>query len=824
MFKKFTSLMVAMFMVMSLVPMSTITAFASSGEASSGEPSSGYVMSGKVTDEDTGEGISGAEITITHTDTSDVFNSTTNEDGDYILEGMVAGIYELLIQHPDYTDYTGTTNTDLMGSDPIDFKLVKKAPVTGRLFGSVSFSDHANAIGSVRLIAADSTVVATSEMNEYGYYDMTGITVGTYTLEVYNGEVVYKSIPDVNILAEDKLLNILLDVPSPFIAVSNIMFGDTVVEEDSELTLIGTVTPANATNKIIEWSIVDAGTTGAVLNGDKLTASNPGMVNMKATITNGTAVGFDYIQDVVISVIPKPLISYEITLDTNGIYIGDQTTLTTALNGKLHGLPYPSVEGYNFKGWFTAENGCGEQVTIDTVFTENTTIYAHWEVITAAEYTVSFDSTGGSTCMDIVTVNSKLETLPTPIRFGYSFIGWFTSSISGEKITTDTIFASNETVYAHWVPAAVEFEIQFYSQGGSACLSQVTVGGKLQTLPTPTKDGKVFLGWFTDAVDGVKVTTDTIFSANSMLFAHWEDASPVEYVVTFNANGGNTDVASAVTVHGKLVGMPTPTKENHTFKGWFTGEVAGEKVTIDTLFDADTTVFARWEIVNNNPGGNTGGNTGGSSDNDDSDRATDIKHGSSANVDSTGEVSIARVVADVKESITNAANNTITAIRTINAGLIKKEAIKAILDTVAQTGKQIVVHADTMNAGAVQGRIYLEPAKLVNGAEEIKLGVYTDEDRIAPTKSLFEKYFDNNVAVIKLDHQKSFGTRLQIAALADISKLDSKNLYFYAYDNSTNTYNRIYNTGYWVDSNGYVRLYTSLAGDIVITDKVLTSK
>ena len=69
-----------------------------------------------------------------------------------------------------------------------------------------------------------------------------------------------------------------------------------------------------------------------------------------------------------------------------------------------------------------------------------------------------------------------------------------------------------------------------------------------------------------------------------------------EYTVTFNANGGSVDPASAETVEGKLASLPTPTNsnENMVFLGWFTAATEGDAVTPDTVFSANTEIFAHW--------------------------------------------------------------------------------------------------------------------------------------------------------------------------------------------------------------------------------------
>ncbi|MCL2067574.1 MAG: hypothetical protein FWG99_08930 [Treponema sp.] len=63
------------------------------------------------------------------------------------------------------------------------------------------------------------------------------------------------------------------------------------------LTLNGIVSPDNATNKTITWSIASAGTTGASIAGNVLTTTAAGTARVRATITDGTAVGTDYTDD-----------------------------------------------------------------------------------------------------------------------------------------------------------------------------------------------------------------------------------------------------------------------------------------------------------------------------------------------------------------------------------------------------------------------------------------------------------------------------------------------------------------------------------------------
>ena len=74
-------------------------------------------------------------------------------------------------------------------------------------------------------------------------------------------------------------------------------------------------------------------------------------------------------------------------------------------------------------------------------------------------------------------------------------------------------------------PEPEEFTITFDAAGGTTPASQTTVDGKLTSLPTSTRDGYNFLGWYT--AGGDRVTTDTVFTADTTLYARWaEQAGP----------------------------------------------------------------------------------------------------------------------------------------------------------------------------------------------------------------------------------------------------------------------------------------------------------
>ena len=318
---------------------------------------------------------------------------------------------------------------------------------------------------------------------------------------------------------------------------------------------------------------------------------------------------------------------FTVTFDPNGgaLPAGQSAALTTGADGKLAALPAnPVREGYAFDGWFTQPSG-GTAVTTATVFTEDTTVYAHWTRNGGAtdpddpgRFTVTFDPNGGAlpagqSATLTTGADGKLAALPAnPVREGYTFDGWFTLQSGGAAVTTATVFTENATVYAHWTQNGGttdpddpdRFTVTFDPNGGTGGGALTTgADGKLPALPAnPVRTGYTFDGWFTLQTDGAAVTTATVFTENATVYAHWtqnggttDPDDPDRFTVTFDPNGGTGGGALTTGADGKLPALPAnPVRTGYTFDGWFTLQSGGTAVTTATVFTEDTTVYARW--------------------------------------------------------------------------------------------------------------------------------------------------------------------------------------------------------------------------------------
>ena len=88
-----------------------------------------------------------------------------------------------------------------------------------------------------------------------------------------------------------------------------------------------------------------------------------------------------------------------------------------------------------------------------------------------------------------------------------------------------------------------KYTVTFDSQGGSHVSSQTVKEGTAISFPTPTRDGYKFLGWYTEADGGNKVTSLTV-TKNVTLYAHWEkeQGSVVENIVIAGGDSGRAGI------------------------------------------------------------------------------------------------------------------------------------------------------------------------------------------------------------------------------------------------------------------------------------------
>ncbi len=133
------------------------------------------------------------------------------------------------------------------------------------------------------------------------------------------------------------------------------------------------------------------------------------------------------------------------------------------------------------------------------------------------------------------------------------------------------------SVYLNFVPTTntVTFNLNAEDATCDTTSKKVAKGYAYGTLPTPTREGYVFSGWYTDATDGDVVTEDAVFSGDSdvTLYAHWQEYS--------------YKLGTGKTISDKI-------KSKATYVV-FTDEKAPDDVTVEDLsFNKDGSVVGWW--------------------------------------------------------------------------------------------------------------------------------------------------------------------------------------------------------------------------------------
>ncbi|MEG1663094.1 MAG: InlB B-repeat-containing protein, partial [Clostridia bacterium] len=225
------------------------------------------------------------------------------------------------------------------------------------------------------------------------------------------------------------------------------------------------------------------------------------------------------------------------------------------------------------------------------------------------DYTISFETNGGSAVADIV-VDGKTEiTIPETSKEGYSFAGWFlddkTFSI---KVDLSYIKANPEKtsikLYAKWIEDKVvekTYKIVFSTNGGSD-IADIVVDGKSEiTMLNTTKSGYTFAGWYVDNNTFNIPFCLNYITANPNLkvikiYAKW---TTNRYTVTFDSNGGSV-VAPITQEYNTLIVKPkNPTKTENNFVAWYKDSNLTVAFNFATdLLTKDTILYAKWTDQN----------------------------------------------------------------------------------------------------------------------------------------------------------------------------------------------------------------------------------
>ena len=304
----------------------------------------------------------------------------------------------------------------------------------------------------------------------------------------------------------------------------------------------------------------------------------------------------------------EELFTVTVTSGGNGTASASQAKAVAGTEITLTATPN---KGYHFKEWQVMSGGVTIKDNKFTMPNANVEVKAVFEedVPAPTEFTITVktDGNGTASASHAKAVVGTEITLTAKPNTGYHFKEWQVMSggvtIKDNKFTMPNANVEVKAIFEEDVPAPTEFIVTFDAGDGTPPVgSMTTTNQKLSSLPSASRSKHNFDGWYTEKNGGTKVTTDTVFSANTTVYAHWTYIgggyySPVYYTLTFETNGG--DKLSPVSgSYNALIDLSkyAPKRSGYAFTGWYSERSLTNKVS-GVYLTKDMTVYAGWRVT-----------------------------------------------------------------------------------------------------------------------------------------------------------------------------------------------------------------------------------
>ena len=369
--------------------------------------------------------------------------------------------------------------------------------------------------------------------------------------------------------------------------------------------IILTATP-NTGYHLKEWKIISGGVT---IKDDKFLMPNDN-VEVRAIFEEDAP--------------PVPT-EFTITVKTDGNGTVSASHAKAVVGTEITLIATPKT-GYHFKEWQVMSGGVTIKDNKFTMPNDNVEVKAIFEEDAPpapTEFTITVKTDGNGTASaspDKAVAGTEVILTATPDK-GYHFKEWQVMSggvtIKDDKFTMPSANVEVKAIFEKDAPPApTEFIVTFDGNGGTPSVgSMTTTNQKLTSLPSASRSGSYsFDGWYTEKSGGTKITTATVFSAKTTVYAHWTYTGgggggynpPVTYYTLRFETGGGSDVPSVQGTYNTYIDLTkyVPTWRGHTFIGWYSERSLMNKVS-GVYLTKDMTVYASWR-VDENPG--TGAN------------------------------------------------------------------------------------------------------------------------------------------------------------------------------------------------------------------------
>lgn len=214
--------------------------------------------------------------------------------------------------------------------------------------------------------------------------------------------------------------------------------------------------------------------------------------------------------------------------------------------------------------------------------------------------TIVYLSNGGTDFPPVTTtLNSKINSLPTPTREGYTFTGWYYNEECTWKVYTP-FYADKDVIvlYAGWEKIAVVYLEAKYTEK-TAYQDSLLDKKKVIVTATFSNNTKAVVTDFVilDAkVANLGTNYFTVTYDGAYAYFTVYGIKEPTYTVVFNSMGGSTvKPISGIKKDGKIALPADPVKSGYSFEGWYMENTYKTKFTKDTKITGNLVVYAKWE-------------------------------------------------------------------------------------------------------------------------------------------------------------------------------------------------------------------------------------
>ena len=257
-------------------------------------------------------------------------------------------------------------------------------------------------------------------------------------------------------------------------------------------------------------------------------------------------------------------------------------------------LAAPTFGSHIFLGWFTNPEMTDEikVLNVDTVLDEMT-IYAKWQYV--SNVTVDFDGGEADAELPSQLLFGESYELPTPIKAGNLFAGWYVDS---QKLSQSGTwgYKADVTLTASWVPTTIV--INYVLNGGvqnELNPESFDVFTGIINLYEPTKDQAIFMGWYRDSRFQDKVESiDTSVEREITLYAKWFNTN---ITVNYDASEGTVSRPIEDVIYGEAYYLTEPVRLGYRFDGWYYGDDLVAQTGVWSILESEVTLVARWSLI-----------------------------------------------------------------------------------------------------------------------------------------------------------------------------------------------------------------------------------